>query len=320
MAYFNKEQIEKAREIDLISYLQTNNPDELVYDSRGTYRTKTHDSLKISNGLWYWFSRGVGGKSALDYLIIVENMSFTEAVSLILGTKGLEKKQITISKLSEDEKRERLILPTKSKNNSKVIEYLASRGISKNIIDECINKDLIYQDDKNNVVFVGYDCENYPRYAGVRATNSSRFMHDVTGSDKAYSFRLTSINSNNSLHIFESAIDLLSYATLRELSNKCWDEENLLSLAGVYNTGNDISDSKLPKTITSFLRENQNIKKIYLHFDNDKAGRLATGSVIKNLSDRYEIIDFPPQFGKDFNDYLCEIIKNRSKNIKEKVR
>ena len=110
MAYFNKEQIEKAREIDLISYLQTNNPDELVYDSRGTYRTKTHDSLKISNGLWYWFSRGIGGKSALDYLIIVEDMSFTEAVSLILGTKGLEKKQITISKLSEDEKRERLIL------------------------------------------------------------------------------------------------------------------------------------------------------------------------------------------------------------------
>ena len=94
MAYFNKEQIEKAREIDLITYLQNNNPDELVYDSRGAYHTKTHDSLKISNGLWYWFSRGIGGKSALDYLIIVEDKSFTEAVSLILGIKGLEKKQV----------------------------------------------------------------------------------------------------------------------------------------------------------------------------------------------------------------------------------
>lgn len=53
MAYFTQEQIDKAKEIDVLSYLQNKNPDELVYESRGTYHTRTHDSLKISNGKWF---------------------------------------------------------------------------------------------------------------------------------------------------------------------------------------------------------------------------------------------------------------------------
>ena len=57
MAYFTQEQIAKAKEIDLLTYLQNNNPDELLFDSRNSFKTRTHDSLKISNGMWYWFSR-----------------------------------------------------------------------------------------------------------------------------------------------------------------------------------------------------------------------------------------------------------------------
>lgn len=56
MAYYTKEQIAKAKQIDLLTYLKNYDPDELVKFSRDTYTTKTHDSLKISNGLWYWFS------------------------------------------------------------------------------------------------------------------------------------------------------------------------------------------------------------------------------------------------------------------------
>lgn len=40
------------------------------------YCTREHDSLKISNGKWYWWSRGIGGVSALDYLIKVKEYSF----------------------------------------------------------------------------------------------------------------------------------------------------------------------------------------------------------------------------------------------------
>ena len=84
MPYFTTEQIEKAKEIDLLSYLQHHKPEELAFDSRNSYKTVSHDSLKISNGMWYWFSRGIGGKTALEYLIQVEGYSFTDAVSHLI--------------------------------------------------------------------------------------------------------------------------------------------------------------------------------------------------------------------------------------------
>ena len=315
MAYFTPEQITRAKEIDLLTYLQNFNPDELVYESRNTYHTRTHDSLKINNGMWYWFSRNIGGKNALEYLIQVEEYKFTDAVSHLLNQKGLEKKYVPKQILTEKEKRDRLDLPKKAANNYKVMSYLQSRGISKNIIDECINKGYIYQEyPKNNVVFVGFDEENNPRYAGVRGTNSSRYMHDAYGSDKAYSFKLKSVVKNNSVHLFESAIDLLSYATFKELKDEKWDEENLLSLAGIYSPGKDILNSKVPKTVSTFLKNNSNVDTIYIHFDNDTAGRIATQALINSFSDSYKIINDPPKSGKDFNDYLCDFLQiNRHK-------
>lgn len=62
--------------------------------------------------------------------------------------------------------------------------------------------------------------ENNPRYAGVRGTNASRYMCDAYGSDKAFSFKLKAVIPNNEVHIFESAIDLLSYATIKEMKNE----------------------------------------------------------------------------------------------------
>jgi len=79
------EEIEKARSVDLLSYLRACDPGELVHVSGSTYCTRSHDSLKISNGAWMWFSQGIGGWSALDYLIKVRNYGFIEAVRAING-------------------------------------------------------------------------------------------------------------------------------------------------------------------------------------------------------------------------------------------
>ena len=64
--------LQKAKEMDLLTYLMNFNPSELVKVTEDTYSTKTHDSLIISNNLWHRFSTNEGGKTALDYLIKVE--------------------------------------------------------------------------------------------------------------------------------------------------------------------------------------------------------------------------------------------------------
>ena len=85
MSYIPKDQIAAAREMDLLTYLRRFEPEELVHIGGDTYATRTHDSLKISNGKWCWWSRGIGGTTALDYLTTVEGVSFLDAVQRILG-------------------------------------------------------------------------------------------------------------------------------------------------------------------------------------------------------------------------------------------
>ena len=70
MPYIPPEVVEKAREMDLLTYLKSYEPQDLVHFGGNTYCTREHDSLKISNGKWCWFSRGIGGYSALDYLSV----------------------------------------------------------------------------------------------------------------------------------------------------------------------------------------------------------------------------------------------------------
>ena len=73
MGYIAADDILKAREMDLMTYLRNYEPQELVRVSGNTYCTREHESLRISNGKWYWFSHDVGGRSALDYLIKVKD-------------------------------------------------------------------------------------------------------------------------------------------------------------------------------------------------------------------------------------------------------
>jgi hypothetical protein len=63
MPYIPREAIERAKQMDLLTYLQNYEPQELLHVSGSTYCTRTHDSLKISNEKWCWFSRGIGGRS-----------------------------------------------------------------------------------------------------------------------------------------------------------------------------------------------------------------------------------------------------------------
>ena len=85
MPYIPPDIVAKARETDLLTYLQNYEPQELVHFGGNTYCTKEHDSLKISDGKWCWFSQGIGGRSALDYLIKVKGIPFMQAVERIVG-------------------------------------------------------------------------------------------------------------------------------------------------------------------------------------------------------------------------------------------
>lgn len=303
MPYIPPEVVEQARQIDLLTYLQSCEPQELVRISGNNYTTRTHDSLKISNGKWMWWSQRIGGYNALDYLVKVKGCSFVEAVETLMGKAAVmpsttvEPKQKTEPKV--------LLLPDKSASTERITEYLFGRGIDYAIIQYCIDKGLIFESlPYHNLVCVGFDEKNIPRYASYRATNDRRVLGDCSGSDKHYSFRIADSESST-VHLFECAIDLLSYATLEKMAGRDWRKDNLVSLAGVYLPKERIEDSTTPAALAKYLDEKPQIKKILLHFDNDNAGRKASLALKTILPSKYEVIDNPPPHGKDYNDFLC---------------
>ena len=300
--------LERARQIDLLSYLRAYEPSNLV-KVKGTtnvYCTAEHDSLKISNGKWYWWSRGFGGYSALDYLMKVREYGFVEAVEILTGQALADWKPPPPAPKKDEPKV--LLLPPKNKDCDRVTEYLFGRGIDYSLIQECVADGTIYESaDYHNAVFVGKDKDGTPRYAACRGTMGS-FRLDASGSDKRYSFRLLAREPTATVHLFEAAIDLLSYATYLKCEGKDYKSENLLSLSGVYQPKKEIKDSKIPIALTTFLKDNPHIKTIVLHLDNDKVGRLCTAALTELLQSDYEIVDAPPPVGKDVNDFLMSYL------------
>ncbi len=304
MPYISPDVVAKAREMDLLTYMRNYEPNELVHFGGSTYCTREHDSLKISNGKWYWFSRGIGGYNALDYLIKVKEMPFLEAVETIMGNAAV-RPPIRANTPPKKEQPRVLLLPQATPNTNRIVSYLAGRGIDREIIQWCIQTGRLYESyPHHNVVFVGLDKYSKPRYGNLRGCGTD-FKGEANGSDKRFSFSIPAQGSDT-LHLFEGAVDLLSYATIRKQEGMVWNGEHLLSLAGVYKPKENLAETQLPLALKQYLSDHPEIRRIRLRLDRDATGRLATRTLITLLKDSYTLGDCPPPNGKDYNDHLCQ--------------
>ena len=205
MSYIAAEDVAKAKEMDLLTYLRNYEPQELVHVSGNTYCTREHDSLRISNGKWCWFSQGIGGRSALDYLIKVKGIPFTQAAEII---HGQEAEKPPVFYRQKERKHTELLMPELSETTEQVEKYLYSSGIHPVIIRYCLDNRLLFESaDFHNAVFVGHDKDGKARYGALRSTVSS-YKGELTGSDKQFSFFLEGKPNAEHIHVFESAIDL----------------------------------------------------------------------------------------------------------------
>lgn len=312
MPFVSPETIAKARAVDLLSYLKASDPNELVKCNGNEYCTRTHDSLKISNGKWFWWSRGIGGVSALDYLVKVCGIDFVTAVEMIMG-KAVEIPSVFVPKQKKNY--DRLYMPRHTFSLNKAKQYLLARGIDERLIDECVERKMIAQSLKDGaVMFLGYDEKGTLKHCCLRATDGSTGKKDIAGSDKRYAFKLANNGENLTVRVFESAIDLLSYATMMKNLGSDYKMENLISLSGIYLPKEQIEETKIPLPLEHYLATHPKTKRICLYLDNDFAGQRGADALQIILGERYEVKYIPPPVGKDYNDYL---MKNRQIQINE---
>ena len=283
----------------MLSYLQTYEPHELKRSGPNEYCTRTHDSLKISNGKWCWNSRGIGGRTALDYLIKVRGMDFVGAVEALCGYRAPLPQERPKPKPPKP-----FQLPEASRFPATMLSYLQKRGIHPELLQACIQAGTLYESQKyQNCVFVGRDPTGRARFACLRGTRDN-FRIDAEGSDKRYNFSLLAADPKCSrLAVAESPIDALSLATLVKLSGGEWRDSHYLSLGGT-----------APRAMIQFLHDHPHVTQVSLCLDNDKAGIMGMERLENAIQDNPELSQRvkliyrnppPAEHGKDYNEFLC---------------
>lgn len=296
-----------------IEFLRRYRADDLVKSSaRGEFELKSHDSFKINgeSSLWHWKSRGIGGKSALDYLVHVEAYSFVEAVQLLCD----EQPVFTPQKHADVERqRPPFKLPEKSPTNTRVEAYLRCRGISQAVIDHCLQAGILYESlPYHNCVFVGRDADDVPRYAALRGTYTygKQFKAEATGSDKQFGFCIESTIDCKTVAVFEAAIDAMAEMTLAGDTA----EKYRLSLGGIYapEEGRDIHP---PAVLEEFLRRHPQVNRIEFCLDNDPPGRAAAAALARLYGERYQVsLRLPPIEDFDYGDLAQAALEYRTRN------
>lgn len=302
-----KEQIAKARDVDLLSYLQQYEPTELKRDGSGGYRTVSNGSLVYYNSYWYWNRGGYAIKSALDYLVKVRGIPFVDAVETLCDESF---PHAYAAKTTCDEQtftaKKPFKLPQSSFFPVHVMSYLGKRGIDPEIICRCIQFKLLFESKAyHNCVFVGRDEQGKARFACQRGTDDD-YKNDVAGSDKRYSFWLPSNNESRHLAVFESPTDALSHWSLQKLKGYEWDGHRL-SLGGTSAVA-----------LISFLERHPEITRVILHLDNDHAGLVNALKIKAQLKADERFLHIrvsvnPPRGAKDYNEKLQQIIDQQNK-------
>lgn len=297
----SEQQVARAREIDLVAFLQSYEQGELKRVGN-SWTLRRHDSMRISqNGKWNWFSRGIGGGDAISFVQAVYGFSFQQAVRLLAG-ETYQALPAIHKEVRDTDPHEAFSLPAKHTDHKRVFAYLhKGRGIDPEILNHCFKRGLLYESaDKHNAVFVGCDTQGQARYAFLRSTLSeSNFKCEQTGSDKQYAFCMRG-TEGKTLFVCEAAIDALSVATLRKLGGCDWRKGSYLALGGVA-----ASKEHLPVALAQTLQD-ANYQQVVLCLDNDQAGARATRAIFDLLTEQHPSLTVkvctPRE--KDFNEQL----------------
>lgn len=304
--HITDEQKQAAHEVDLVSYLESKGYE---FNHRGTsYKLKIANpfpgdmssvSIFEDRKGWKRWSNGEHGGDAISFLQKNMGMNFQEAVLELTGNGAAYIPPPVKNNENKINETKALVLPKKFDGKySRAFAYLnKTRCIDPGVISKMIADKKIFQDDHNNVVFVGYNEDKKAAFACVRGTNTSvQYRGDCDGSDKRYAFSMEGKGSSGKLYVFEAPIDLLSHATMANKitgNDNAWTAHSRISLAGT----SDVA-------LEHYLKSHPEVKELHFVLDNDKAGREAVAKYKPKYEEKgYKVVDHVLK-SKDMNEEL----------------
>ncbi len=289
---------------------------------KGRYYTLAqHDSVRIDTTKNYYWRNSIPGRTGVgkgDSIIgfaaeFVHNGDLHEALKELTERIYIPEQYVSRTKEQVRDKqavkqpvKQELHLPEKGKNMRRVYAYLTkSRYIAQEIVQDFVDRKMLYQDVNGNCVFVAYDAEGNPNFASLRGTLSDiRFLGDVEGCDYTNGFYIN--NHSEKLIVTESVIDAMSVMTILEAQGKDWKAYDYLPLGG---TGKY-------EPLRNHLKE-QPKSEILLAEDHDISGvtsmQLIKNMLVEEVGMKAGQIHFHvPEKAKDWNQELT----NHAKKLK----
>lgn len=263
----------------------------------GSYYTlKEHDSVRIDPRKNIFFRNSTGDRgTVIDFVMAFKGVSCGEAIKLLCDEIELPK--VYKEQNSVPQKKKELILPAKARNMKNVFAYLVkTRCINQKIVQEMVDRDMLYQDELNNCVFVSRDENGKSVFATVRGTNTDKkWVGDVSGCDYSHSFFID--NCSRNLIVTESVIDAMSMMDIKEQKGENHQEYNYLSVSGL-GKSREALGYHLGKTLYDI---------VFLAFDNDDKGREIAKEMKKHIESINQDISVSmlfPEAAKDWNEEL----------------
>ena len=263
----------------------------------GSYYTlKEHDSVRIDPRKNIFFRNSTGDRgTVIDFVMAFKSVSCVEAIKLLCDEIELPK--VYKEQNSVPQKKKELILPAKARNMKNVFAYLVkTRCINQKIVQEMVDRDMLYQDERNNCVFVSRNENGKSVFATVRGTNTDKkWVGDVSGCDYSHSFFID--NCSRNLIVTESVIDAMSMMDIKEQKGENHQEYNYLSVSGL-GKSREALGCHLGKTLYDI---------VFLAFDNDDKGREIAKEMKKHIESINQDIFVSmliPEAAKDWNEEL----------------
>lgn len=266
--HFTEEQKQQARQTDIVSLLQSQG--KQVKKSGSEYEwLYNSQKITIRDNLWFHQYERVGG-DAIDFVCKFYNKSFQGAMEYLLGNGSCAITHTQQEKKLKQTKE--FISPPKSDDMSRVFNYLNNkRGLDKEIIYSFVHEQMLYESkDFHNAIFLGFDKNGIPRHAHMRGIGAgSTYKGNASGSIPEYSFHRH--GESKYLFLFEAPIDMISFISMNK---KDWKKHS-------YAASCSVSD----KVLFQCLKDNSNIKFVYLCFDNDNPGQEAEKRIQNKLNE-----------------------------------
>ena len=271
------------------------------------YSLKEHDSVRIDpdKNIFVQNSTGSGG-SVIDFAMTFQGMDLKHAIKTLGGRTSYGHEKTEPEPGARKEKIVDLKLPEKDSTMKNIFAYLIkTRGIDQAIVQEMVQRKVLYQDIHKNCVFLSRDDTGRPVFASIRGTNTyKKFVADAFGCD--YSYGLFLPNGGNRLIVTESAIDAMSVMDLLEISGMDHKKYDYLALSGCGKT----------EVIETHLR-NHDYRIVDLCLDNDEAGKRAANTLAVRIQEISKVAVYTelPGNEKDYNDVLKQVKQVKTAEI-----